>query len=220
LGAGCGQACRGKQPSPAPKITGKTRRSPKTRKQNRQIQWFQNLRKQQLALFGQGHFLAANRIIHAIQQSAATNDSCWPKRRRKAPPTDWVSGQDCAFGLIERDGPNASIGSVSMHRGRCLAIKRRWSSPSGITPGTLTVHCHEYGAATDRPTQGCCLDRGCERSGVGPPLCSSRACLHMAFIAFSVPLQCDSPLLASLPLRRSLSSLNGGTGAGPFGSGH
>ena len=36
----------------------------------------------------------------------------------------------------------------------CLAIERRWSSPSGITPGTPSVHCHEYGAgsaATDCP---------------------------------------------------------------------
>ena len=35
-----------------------------------------------------------------------------------------------------------------------LAIERRWSSASAITPGTLSVHCHEYGAggaATDRP---------------------------------------------------------------------
>ena len=27
-----------------------------------------------------------------------------------------------------------------------LAIERRWSSPSGITLATVTVHCHEYGA--------------------------------------------------------------------------
>ena len=50
---------------------------------------------------------------------------------------------------------------------------------------------------------------GLQRSGVDPPLCSSRACLHTAFIAISVPLQCDSRLLASDPLCRSLSSLNG-----------
>ena len=35
----------------------------------------------------------------------------------------------------------------------CLAIERRWPSPSGIALGTLSVHCHECGArgaATDR----------------------------------------------------------------------
>ena len=32
------------------------------------------------------------------------------------------------------------------------------------------------------------VTRGLQRSGLDPPLCSSRACLHTAFIAFSVPL--------------------------------
>ena len=35
---------------------------------------------------------------------------------------------------------------------------------------------------------------GLKRSGVDPPLCSSRACLPTAFIAFSVPFVCDWPL--------------------------
>ena len=53
--------------------------------------------------------------------------------------------------VLKKYGPN---GHVRWTR-RSSATERRWSSPSGITPGTLTVHCHEYGArgaATDRPT--------------------------------------------------------------------
>ena len=50
------QTSRGKQPYPAPKFTEKPGRSPKPRKWNRQIQWFQKLRKQHLALFEHGRF--------------------------------------------------------------------------------------------------------------------------------------------------------------------
>ena len=50
---------------------------------------------------------------------------------------------------------------------------------------------------------------GLRRSGVDPPLCSSRACLHTASIVFSVPLQCNRPLLVSVPSCRSLSFLHG-----------
>ena len=35
-----------------------------------------------------------------------------------------------------------------------------------------------------------------KRSGVDPPLCSSRACLHPAFIAFSVAFVYNGPLKA------------------------
>ena len=59
-----------------------------------------------------------------------------------------------------------------------------------------------------------------QSSGVDPPLCSRRACLPTAFIAISVPLRCDGPLLASVPFCRSLSAPNGGKSAGLFGSGH
>ena len=37
-----------------------------------------------------------------------------------------------------------------------------------------------------------------QRSGVDPPLCSSRACFHAAFIAFSVPFVGNWPV--SVPL--------------------
>ena len=37
-------------------------------------------------------------------------------------------------------------------------------------------------------------DRASVRSGIDPPPGSSRACLHTAFIAFSVPFVCDGPL--------------------------
>ena len=32
---------------------------------------------------------------------------------------------------------------------------------------------------------------GLKKSGVGPPLCFSRTCLHVAFLAFSVLRVCD-----------------------------
>ena len=63
---------------------------------------------------------------------------------------------DGAYQDTLHTAPSASSSEgVRKQGGRhVLATERRWSSPSGIAPGTLTVHCHEYGAggaATDRP---------------------------------------------------------------------
>ena len=52
----------------------------------------------------------------------------------------------------------------------CLPIERTH------THSSVAVHCQMYGKR----------DKGPQRSGVGPPLSSSRACLHTAFIAVSV----------------------------------
>ena len=46
-----------KKTIPIPKITENPRQSPKTRKWNREIQWFQKMRKQHLALLGHGRWL-------------------------------------------------------------------------------------------------------------------------------------------------------------------
>ena len=45
---------------------------------------------------------------------------------------------------------------------------------------------------------GCCSCRGLQRSGVGLPLCSSRACLPTAFIAISVHCVFDWPANVAL----------------------
>ena len=82
------------------------------------------------------------------------------KQEKKADPSVvhfcWEAGYEC----VHLPSP-CGLGTAGFHRvvvlGHrcCLVIERRWSSPSRITPGTLTVHYHEYsasGADTD------CLD--------------------------------------------------------------
>ena len=73
---------------------------------------------------------------------------------RTAPPEDGLAhkpvrhmparrSRDANCQQRRRQAPSPPKLSVMSH---CWAIKRRGSSPSGVTPGSLSVHCRRYGA--------------------------------------------------------------------------
>ena len=79
------------------------------------------------------------------------------------------------WGGVLRGGMTSGVGMTSMSLTSCRIYRGQRMS---IVPQSQSVlPCHSRSADWHR-----------KRSGVDPPLCSSRACCHMAFIAFSRPI--------------------------------